>query len=67
VSHISYQVFENMNRRTAEQRTAEYRSEKHCLIALLSHCFQELLLFEIPCSIFDIQDRKQAESRSKRD
>jgi hypothetical protein len=26
--------FENMNRRTAEQGTAEYRSEKHCLTPL---------------------------------
>jgi hypothetical protein len=26
---VSYQVIENMNRRTAEQGTAEYRSEKH--------------------------------------
>ena len=51
-----------MNRRTAEQGTAEYRSEKDCLTA-----FKKLLLFEIPCSIFDIQNIKQAESRSKLD
>jgi len=25
----------------------------------LSHCFQKLLLFEIPCSIFDIQNIKR--------
>ena len=31
-STTSYDVVENMNRRTAEQGTAEYRSEKHCLI-----------------------------------
>jgi hypothetical protein len=34
-----------MNRRTAEQGTAEYRSKKDCLTA-----FKKLLLFEIPCS-----------------
>jgi hypothetical protein len=50
-----------MNRRTAEQGTAEYRSEKHCLI------FLKLLLFEIPCSIFDIQNIKEAETRSQCD
>ncbi len=42
-----------MNRRTAEQGTAEYRREKHFLIL-----YQKLLLFEIPCSIFDIQNIK---------
>ncbi|PNV86038.1 MAG: hypothetical protein C0610_08720 [Desulfobacteraceae bacterium] len=29
---VSNQVVDNMNRRTAEQGTAECRSEKHCLI-----------------------------------
>ncbi len=47
-----------MNRRTAEQGTAEYRSEKHSLI------FLKFLLFEIPCSIFDIQNIKESEIRS---
>ena len=45
-----------MNSRTAEQGTAEYRSEKHCLIAFKNFY----------CSIFDIQNIKEAESHSKR-
>jgi hypothetical protein len=47
---------EDMNRRTAEQGTAEYRSEE-----ILSHFFQKLLLFEIPCSTFDIHNMKEAD------
>jgi hypothetical protein len=50
-----------MNRRTAEQGTAECRSEECCLILL-----KKLQLFEIPCSIFDILNAKLAKSRSKR-
>jgi hypothetical protein len=39
-----------LNRRTAEQGTAEYRSERYRFIP-----FKKLLLFDIPCSTFDIQ------------
>jgi hypothetical protein len=46
--------FEPQNRRTAEQGTAEYRSEEYCLM--------KLLLFEIPYSIFDIQNEKHAKA-----
>ncbi len=46
-----------MNRRTAEQGTAEYRSEEYCLIPQ-----KKLLLFEIPYSIFDIQNEKHAKA-----
>jgi hypothetical protein len=49
---ISYQVFENMNRRTAEQGTAEYRSEKHYLIAFENFCCSKFL---VRYSIFKIQ------------
>jgi hypothetical protein len=35
---ISYHIFDNMNRRTAEQETAEYRSEKHCPILFKNFC-----------------------------
>ena len=50
-----------MNRRTAEQGTAEYRSKSIVLL------LKKLLLFEIPCSIFDIQNTKKAGSRFKLD
>ena len=53
-STISYQVFDNMNRRTAEQGTAEYRSEKHCLIAFKNFCCSKFLVRH---SIFKIQER----------
>jgi hypothetical protein len=43
-STISYPVFENMNRRTAEQGTAESRSEKHCLIAFKNFCCSKFLV-----------------------
>jgi hypothetical protein len=48
------QVLENMNRRTAEQGTAEYRSEKHCLIAFKNFCCSKFL---VRYSIFKIQNR----------
>ncbi len=43
-SGVSYQVFENMNRRTAEHGTAEYRSEKHCLIPFKNFCCSKFLV-----------------------
>ena len=45
-STISYLVVENMNRRTAEQGTAEYRSEKYNLTALKTSAVRN--------SLFDI-------------
>jgi len=42
--------YEPQNRRTRNRRISKWKT--------LSHCFQKLLLFEIPCSIFDIQDTK---------
>jgi len=45
---------ENMNRRTAEQETAEYRSEKHCLIPFKNFCCSKFL---VRYSIFKIQKR----------
>jgi hypothetical protein len=50
-STISYQVVENMNRRTAEQRTAEYRSEKYCLTSFKNFCCSKFL---VRYSIFKI-------------
>jgi hypothetical protein len=50
LSTISNQVFENMNSRTEEQGTAEYRSKVNSLIIFL-----KLLRLDIPCSIFDIK------------
>ena len=50
---------EDVNRRTAEQETAEYRSENIAFVLLT------LLLFEIPCSIFDIQNIKEVEFHFK--
>jgi hypothetical protein len=38
----SYQVVENINRRTAEQGTAEYRSEKHFYISFNNFCCSKL-------------------------
>jgi hypothetical protein len=46
--------FKNMNRRTAEQGTAEYRSEKHCLISFKNFCCSKFL---VRYSIFKIQKR----------
>jgi hypothetical protein len=74
-STISYQIFKNMNRRTAEQGTAEYRSEKHCLIPFKNFCCSKFLVrparhrepLRQGGRVFDIQNTKQAESRSKRD
>ncbi|MGB6281343.1 MAG: hypothetical protein WBG91_14110, partial [Syntrophobacteria bacterium] len=43
-STISYQVFENMNSRTAEQGTAEYRSAKHFLIPFNNFCCSKFLV-----------------------
>ncbi len=57
---ISYQVVETMNSRTAEQGTAEYRSEKYCLTAFKNFCCSKFL---VRYSIFKIQ----AGSRSKLD
>ncbi len=51
---ISYQVFENMNRRTAEQGTAEYRSEKHCFTPFRNFCCSKFLVRH---SIFKIKNR----------
>jgi hypothetical protein len=48
---ISYHVIENMNRRTAEQGTAEYRSEKHFLILSKNFCCSKFL---VRYSIFKI-------------
>jgi hypothetical protein len=45
-----------LNRRTAEQDTAEYRSKNQWLVCL------KLSLFEISCSIFDIQDAIEAKA-----
>ena len=53
-SPISYQLFEHMNRRTAEQGTAECRSEKHCLIPFNNFCCSKFL---VRYSIFKIQNR----------
>jgi len=46
-STIRNQVFENMNRRTAKQGTAEYRSEKHCLILSKTSAVRNFL-FDLP-------------------
>jgi hypothetical protein len=43
-STISYHIVENMNRRTAEQGTAEYRSEKHCLNPFKNFCCSKFLV-----------------------
>ena len=67
--------FKNMNRRTAEQGTAEYRSEKNCLIPFKNFCCSKFLVRYCPSDSppcgrvpsFDIQNTKQADSRSKRD
>jgi hypothetical protein len=53
-STISYYVLENMNRRTAEQGTAEYRSEKHCFTAFKNFCCSKFL---VRYSIFKIFKR----------
>jgi hypothetical protein len=58
-STISYHALENINRRTAEHGTAEYRSEKHCLISLKTSAVRN--------SLFDIQNSKQTEFRFKWD
>jgi hypothetical protein len=44
-----------MNSRTAEQGTAEYRSEKHCLTAFKNFCCSKFL---VRYSIFKIQNLK---------
>ncbi len=54
-STMSYHVVENMNRRTAEQGTAEYRSEKHFLILFKNFCCSKFL---VRYSIFKIQNLK---------
>ncbi len=41
-------LFENMNRRTAEQGTAEYRSEKHCLTPFKNFCCSKFLVRYCP-------------------
>jgi hypothetical protein len=43
-STVCYQVVENMNRRTAEQETAECRSEKHCIIPSKNFCCSKFLV-----------------------
>ena len=66
---------ENMNRRTAEQETAEYRSEKHCIIPLKNFCCSKFLVRYCPSDSppcervpsFDIQNTEEAESSSKLD
>ena len=50
-STISYLVVESVNRRTAEQGTAEYRSEKHCFIPFNNFCCSKFL---VRYSIFKI-------------
>jgi len=52
-----------MNRRTAESAGGGQNIE----VKALCYCFKILLLFEIPCSIFDIQNTKKAGSRFKLD
>ncbi len=51
-STISYQVVESMNSRTAEQGTAEYRSEKYWLTAFKNFCCSKFL---VRYSIFKIK------------
>jgi hypothetical protein len=51
-----------MNRRTAEQGTAEYRSEKHFLVPFKNFCCSKFL---VRYSIFN--NAKKAESGSKLD
>jgi len=53
-STIWDKVFENMNRRTAEQGTAEYRSEKYCFIPFKNFCGSKFL---VRYSIFKIQKK----------
>jgi|GEM_PF-2999703 hypothetical protein len=72
---LNYQVVENMNRRTAEQETAEYRSEKHCPISFKNFCCSKFLVRYCPSDSppcgrvpsFDIQNTKQTKSPSKYD
>jgi len=52
---FAYQVTENMNRRTAEQGTAEYRSKKYCLVAFKNFCCSKFL---VRYSIFKIEKRR---------
>ena len=74
-STMSYHVVENMNSRTAEQGTAEYRSEKHCLTAFKNFCCSKFLVRYCPSDSppcgrvpsFDIQKIEEAESRSNLD
>jgi hypothetical protein len=51
-----------------KKSTAEPQNKKPQNIEIknIAYCFQKLLLFEIPCSIFDIQNTKQAESTNSR-
>ena len=51
---ISYQADENMNRRTAEQGTVEYRSVKHYFAPFKNFCCSKCL---VRYSIFNIQNR----------
>jgi hypothetical protein len=66
---IAYRVVENLNRRTAEQGTVEYRSEKHCLTASKNFCCSKFLVRYCPSDSppcgrvpsFNIQNIREAE------
>jgi len=56
---ISYQNAENMNSRTAEQGTVEYRSKKYCFTALKNFCCSKFL---VRYSIFYMFNKKSGDN-----